>query len=347
MIALFSEYFFAYVGALCVVVFIHEFGHYIVARCCGVKVLSFAIGLGPEIIGLTSRAGVRWKISLIPLGGYVLFLEDKKDLRSFKSAAPWKRFLIVSAGPLANGILAVFLLVFCYSQSITPRVRTIISGVISGGASADAGVKHGDYIVSIDDIVSYKRESDSKKITHLVKRGQEGGSDLKVIPRIQGVVDQLRIQGQITLSKIAPDYINLQWQWHHRTVAEALSKSLYELGIITQKTLSAFYNLLSGNIKYDQMSGPIGIARIAKKVADQGFGPYIKFIAILSWSIGLINLMPIPILDGGNLVLILLEMIRRKPLEVSAERIVAAIGVFIILTLFVVAMRNDIYGLIY
>lgn len=343
------DYLLLYFGSIFIIVFIHEFGHYIVARLCNVRVISFSIGFGAELIGFTSRSGTRWKVSAVPLGGYVRFSEDDQDVRSFVCATSWKKILIILAGPFANCVMAILISTFFFYK--TGMIESVIFDVYPNSPAAISGVKAGDRIVSLDempvstfdDIAPYIRENVSKEIVVGVHREYVGMLRLKVVPSFLDFVDRFGVKRRIPSIGISFNYDKTRLQY--RTVSQSFLRGLKEMGLITQRTLSVLSNIFSRDIK-SQISGPIGIAKAAKDFSDQGFDSYIGFISFFSWMAGFMNLLPIPILDGGNVVIFILEMIRRKPLEVAVARVITGIGICIILVLFMLGIRNDIYGLI-
>ncbi|AGH16791.1 RIP metalloprotease RseP [Candidatus Liberibacter asiaticus] len=341
--------FLLYTVSLIIIVVIHEFGHYMVARLCNIRVLSFSVGFGPELIGITSRSGVRWKVSLIPLGGYVSFSEDEKDMRSFFCAAPWKKILTVLAGPLANCVMAILFFTFFFYN--TGVMKPVVSNVSPASPAAIAGVKKGDCIISLDgitvsafeEVAPYVRENPLHEISLVLYREHVGVLHLKVMPRLQDTVDRFGIKRQVPSVGILFSYD--ETKLHSRTVLQSFSRGLDEISSITRGFLGVLSSAFGKDTRLNQISGPVGIARIAKNFFDHGFNAYIAFLAMFSWAIGFMNLLPIPILDGGHLITFLLEMIRGKSLGVSVTRVITRMGLCIILFLFFLGIRNDIYGL--
>lgn len=352
MFLIFLEYLSPYVLVICLIVTVHEFGHYVVARLCGVKVRAFSVGFGPELFGFTSSSGTRWKISLIPLGGYVGFIEDEADKNAFASVNAWKKILISLAGPLANGIAAVLIFIFLFYTTCVRVIDPVVSSIVSGSPADIAGIKPKDRLLSIDavnisnvgDVYSYLNSNITKEMKVILSRDHVGTLTVKVVPQTRYVVNNFGIKKKI--ASIGVSFNNSTVRLQYRSISESFLNGLNYSFYIIQRTIVSLYNILTGSIKADQMAGPIIIAKLAKEFASEGFNAYIEFVAILSISIGLFNLLPIPLLDGGNFVVFLLEIIRGKPIGKSAETIIMMIGLLVVITLSVLIISNDIYRLI-
>ncbi|MEG8099062.1 RIP metalloprotease RseP [Candidatus Liberibacter brunswickensis] len=343
------DYFLLYIISFSIIVVMHEFGHYLAARLCNVRVLSFSVGFGPEIFGINSSSGVRWKISPIPLGGYVAFSEDDNDRRSFVRAPPWKKIIIVLAGPFINYVMAILFFSFFFYKMVI--IEPIVFNVSPDSPAAISGIKSGDRILSIngrvvssfEDISSYISSRNSLREMDIVLRRENVGMlNVKVTPHIKVFIDKFGVSHKIPSIGI---FFSSDKGFRNRTVLQSLLKGLNEVISVTRKAFSLLVNIFSGDMRSNQISGPVGIAKIAKNFADNGFTSYIRFLAIFSWATGFMNLFPIPILDGGNLIIFLLEMIRGKPLKDSTSRAITRIGMFMILFLFFLGIRNDIYDL--
>ncbi|AKK20114.1 RIP metalloprotease [Candidatus Liberibacter africanus] len=343
------DYLLLYIGSISIIVFAHEFGHYIVARLCNIRVMSFSIGFGPEIFGITDRSGTRWKISYIPLGGYVSFSEDEKDPRSFVCSALWKKSVTVLAGPFINYVMAILFFAFFFYN--TAVIDPVVFKVFPGTPASIFGIKVKDRIVSLDgtavstseDVAFYIRKNQLREVEFVLQREHVGIITLKVTPRLQDFIDQFNVKHKIPTIGILFDSGNL----HYRTVLQSFSRSLNEVISITIKSFSGLIHIFSGDVKVHSIHGPVGIAKVAKKFAEYGFNSYIEFLAIFSWVTGFMNLLPIPILDGGNFMIFLFEMIRGKPLKVSTVRFITKIGCSFILFLLFLGISNDIYGLLW
>jgi len=350
---------------LTVVVFVHEMGHYLVGRWCGVGVSHFSLGFGPELIGWTDKKGTRWRLSAIPLGGYVKFLGDDSaastpDFEKLKELTPeekathfhtqkvWKRAAVVAAGPIANFILAlvVFAAIF-YARGqhiVLPRVDTVVADSVA----EKAGFKSGDLILAInqEEVTSF---GDLQRIVSIhagetlrfsVERtGQI--VDLAATPALREIRTSLGVQriGQLglTASRNPDDIKHITY-----SIPQAIKLGASEMWFIVDRTVDYLVKLFSGRESADQLSGPIRIAQASGEVAQVGFIALMSLTALLSVSIGLINLFPIPLLDGGHLVFYAYEAIRGKPLGEKAQEWGFRIGLGFVVLLMVVATWNDI-----
>jgi regulator of sigma E protease len=354
---------------LTVVVFFHELGHFLVARWCGVRVLVFSVGFGPEIFGFNDRHGTRWKLAAIPLGGYVKFFGDEnaasvpdqatnaamtesEKRESFHHQKVGNRAAIVVAGPVANFILAIviFTAVFMFygKQSTTARVDSIQPG----SAAATAGFKPGDLVVDIDGrkIANF---SDMQRIVG-VNAGQtlqvtveRAGSRvvLKATPALREIKDNFgntHRLGVLGISRSnAPDEIRTEKVGPIDAVVLGVDKTWF----VVEQTMSYLGRMIAGRESADQLGGPIRIAQVSGQVATLGFGPILDLAAVLSVSIGLLNLFPIPLLDGGHLLFYLIEAVRGRPLSEKAQEVGFRIGLAFVLMLMVFATFNDIIHL--
>jgi len=352
---------------LSLVVFFHELGHFLVARWCGVRVLVFSLGFGPELVGFNDRTGTRWKVSAIPLGGYVKFLGDENaasvpDTAAAATMSPedrahsffhkpvWARAVVVVAGPMANFLLAIVIsagILMLYGQrTMSPRV----DGVMADGAAAAAGFKPGDLVLSID---GKKIESfaDMQRIvttnaghTLEVVVDRDGKEvTLKATPALKENKDffgNVRREGVlgITRSATSPDDVKTE----RVGPIQAVWLATEQTATVITTTLSYIGGIFVGRESADQLGGPIQIAVISCQVATLGFMPLLNLAAFLSISIGLLNLFPIPLLDGGHLLFYAIETVRGRPLSDRAQEVGFRIGLAIVLVLMVFATKNDI-----
>jgi regulator of sigma E protease len=350
---------------LTVVVFFHELGHFLIARWCGIRVLVFSLGFGPEIVGFNDRYGTRWKLSAIPLGGYVKFFgdenaasvpdhdaaaqmsdEEKKDSFVHKPVGP--RAAVVAAGPIANFILAIAIFAGIFmiigKQTTTARV----DAVIDGSAAAAAGFKPGDLVLSIggQKIESF---SDMQRIVSisagetLEVKVERGGVPvtLQATPQLRAdsAGNQLGVLG-ISRSMAAGDI-----KTQKMGPVEAVGAGAKETWFVVSRTLSYIGGVFTGRQPANQLGGPIRIAQVSGQVATGGFVPLIHLTAVLSISIGLLNLFPIPLLDGGHLLFYGIEAVRGRPLSERAQEFGFRIGLAIVLMLMIFATFNDIVHL--
>src|SRR5215813_9298754 len=334
---------------LSIVVFFHELGHFLIARWCGVKVLTFSIGFGPELVGFDDRHGTRWKISAIPLGGYVKFFGDENaastpDQAAIAAMTPeekrgsffhktvGQRVAVVAAGPLANFLLAIviFAAVFMiFGKSITSaRVDTINPD----SAAAAAGLQPGDLVVAIDgrkietfnDMQRIVSASAGRSLEIGIDRGGVR-MDLRATPDLREVKDRF---GNV-----------------HRIGVLGITRSITPDDVRTERTMSYLAGVVVGRESPDQIGGVVQIARVSGQVASLGFDQLIHLAAVLSVSIGLLNLFPIPLLDGGHLLFYGIEAIRGRPLSERAQELGFRIGLAIVLMLMTYATFNDILRL--
>ncbi len=354
---------------LTIVVFFHELGHFLVARWCGVRVLVFSVGFGPELFGFNDRHGTRWKLSAVPLGGYVKFFGDEnaaslpdpattaamtesEKRESFHHQSVARRAAIVAAGPIANFILAIviFTAVFMVygKQSTTARVDAIQPG----SAAAVAGFQPGDLVLDIDGR-KISNFADMQRIVG-VNAGQalqitveRAGSRvvLKATPALREIKDNFgntHRLGVLGISRSnAPDEIRTQRVGPVDAVILGVDKTWF----VVEQTMSYLGRMIAGRESADQLGGPIRIAQVSGQVATLGFGPILDLAGVLSVSIGLLNLFPIPLLDGGHLLFYLIEAVRGRPLSERAQEMGFRIGLAFVLMLMVFATFNDIIHL--
>lgn len=354
---------------LTVVVFFHELGHFLMARLCGIKVLVFSIGFGPEIAGFNDRYGTRWKISAIPLGGYVKFYGDdnaasvpdqaaaaamteaeRKDSFIFQPVA--SRAAVVAAGPIANFVLAIAIFAAIFmtvgKQTTSARVDT----VQPGSAAQSAGFKPGDLVVAING-EKIKSFSDMQRIVS-ISAGEtlsievdRGGAqiNLKAAPQLKEIKDNfgnLHRLGVLGISRsMSPGDIKTEKAGPLRAIVMGAQETWF----VVDRTLAYISGVFVGREAADQLGGPIRIAQVSGQVATAGFTALIHLTAVLSVSIGLLNLFPIPLLDGGHLLFYAIETIRGRPLSERAQELGFRIGLAIVVMLMIFATFNDILRL--
>ena len=354
---------------LTIVVFFHELGHFLMARLCGIKVLVFSIGFGPEIAGFNDRYGTRWKISAVPLGGYVKFFgddnaasvpdqaaaasmsdADRKD--SFMFQPVGSRAAVVAAGPIANFILAIaiFAAIFMTVGKQTTSAR--VDAVQPASAAEAAGFKPGDLVLAIngEKIESF---SDMQRIVS-ISAGEtlsidvdRGGApiNLKAAPQLKELKDNFGNVHRLGVLGISRSMSPGDIKTEKAGPLRAIVMGAQETWFVVDRTLAYIGGVFVGREAADQLGGPIRIAQVSGQVATAGFTALIHLTAVLSVSIGLLNLFPIPLLDGGHLLFYAIETIRGRPLSERAQEVGFRIGLAVVVMLMIFATFNDILHL--
>ncbi len=353
---------------LTVVVFVHEMGHYLVGRWCGIGVKAFSIGFGPELVGFTDRRGTRWKLSAIPLGGYVKFVGDinatsTPDAEEVASLTPeerrvafhtqpvWKRALTVFAGPAFNFLLtiAVFTAMFAiYGKFVSDPV---VAEVKENSPAASAGFQPGDRFVSVDgtpvqtfaDVQRIVSGRAGDPIVFVMARGS-GEVTLTATPELMEQTDALGNVVKVAVIGV----INTPESGQQRTVSfspgGAFVEAVEETGHIVMRTGQFLKRFVVGREDKCQLGGPVKIADMAGKAAKLGFEWLVQLVALLSVGIGILNLLPIPPLDGGHLVFYGLEAVKGRPVSDRAMEAVYRAGMFLVLAFMAFVFWNDLFG---
>jgi regulator of sigma E protease len=355
----------AFLFVLTVVIFFHELGHFLVARWCGVKVKTFSIGFGKEIFGFYDSHGTRWRVAWLPLGGYVKFLDDenassvpsKDALESltpaeragaFQTKPLAARAAIVAAGPIANFLLAILVFAATFMLVGVNVTAPRVDEIIADGAAAKAGFKTGDVIVSIDgqpiesfsDMQRIVSGSSDQQLSFEVNR--DGSMlTLKATPDRRELTDRFGNKLRIGVIGIKRNANQQEWQYKQFGPGEAVVAAVKECYFIVSRTLGYLYDVVTQRESGDQLGGPLRIADISGQVATLGFLALVNLTAVLSVSIGLINLFPIPLLDGGHLMFYAIEAIRGRPLSERAQEVGFRIGFAIVLLLLVYTTYQD------
>lgn len=356
----------AFLFVLTLVVFVHEYGHFIVARWCGVRVRVFSVGFGKELFGWNDRQGTRWRLSAIPLGGYVKFDGDANaasvpDYEAVKQMSAeeragsifhktvGQRAAIVAAGPAANFLMAIVIFAgMAYingRQVLLPRIET----VQAGSAAERAGFTHGDIVrsingVTVDSFADMQRivsMNAGETLTIMVDRGGET-LPLQAIPDLREVSSPFGTQ-RIGVLGLQASSDPASWRTETYGLASSVRIGLQETWRVVEQTGHYLKRVVTGKESTDQLSGPIRIAEVSGTVARLGgLGGLINLAALLSVSIGLINLVPIPMLDGGHLLFYAIEAVRGRPLSEKAQELGFRIGLALVLTLMVFVTWNDL-----
>ena len=361
------SYILPFIALIVVVVFIHEYGHYYFAKRYGVGVTDFSIGFGKEIFGWNDKSGTRWKVCVIPLGGYVKFFGDrnvysqadnekiikeysKEDQEKLFVLKPlYQRALIVFGGPLANFLLAILIFFSIYTFAGKDFTPAVINEVQKDSPAMVAGLKDNDIVISIDgnevksimDVSKFITMSTDEFISFTIKRFDQE-LIFRVKPNLVNSEDNLG-------NKINKRMIGIKLGAYNNEVNHVKlgpSKAIYyavnEVYYVTTSSLKYLGSMIAGNGDSSQLGGPIRIAKISGQVAEFGILPFISLMAYISISLGLINLFPIPMLDGGHLMFYGIEKILGRPLSQKTQEGFFRIGMFLLLSLMFFTTFNDL-----
>ena len=356
-----------FIVLITIVVFIHEYGHYYFAKRYGVGVTDFSIGFGKELFGFKDRSGTRWKFCLIPLGGYVKFFGDRNvfsqseqeelikkysesDRNKLFIIKPlYQRSLIVAAGPFANFLLAIVIFSFIYMFSGKDFTPAKIQEVQENSPAFVSGLKKNDLILSINnnevksilDVSTYINTSTSDKINLVVLRNEQEINFL-LKPKVINTKDSLgnQIKKKIIGIKIVP--LNNEFNRERLGPTKALFYGVKETWFVTKTSLDFIFLIFKGKGDSSQLGGPIKIAKITGQVAQHGFLAFLSITAYISISLGLINLFPIPMLDGGHLMFYTFEKILGRPLKQKTQEGFFRIGLFLLFSLMFFTTFNDL-----
>jgi len=362
-------YIIPFLFVLTIVVFFHELGHFLVARWAGVRVLTFSLGFGPELAGFNDGHGTRWKISAVPLGGYVKFFGDDSEAStpstealasmspeeqagSFHHKKVGPRAAIVAAGPIANFILAIVIFTCLFTFFGKPSTTARVDKIEANSAAAASGFQVGDVVTDIDgktigsfsDMQRMVGIHAGDKLTFTVKRGDsslqlQGTPELREVKDPFGNAHRLGVMG-ITRATAPGDVVT-----ERVDPATAFWLGIKETWFVVDRTFAYIGGVFTGREAADQVGGPLRIAQISGQVATIGLAALIHLTAVLSISIGLLNLFPVPLLDGGHLLFYAVEAVRGRPLSIRAQEMGFRIGLALVLMLMVFATYNDILHL--
>ncbi len=362
------SYIVPFIFVLSIVVFFHELGHFLIGRWCGVKVDAFSLGFGPELAHFHDRYGTRWRLAALPLGGYVKFhgdangasMADDAELAkmpaderavTFAAQTVWKRAAIVAAGPFANFILAIVIFTGIFYVEGRGVLAPRVDGVTAGSAAEGAGFQAGDMIVSIngtkidgfEDMQRIVQVSGDVPLSFVVERNGTT-IELMATPRRRDVTTPF---GTTRVGVLGVESNGSQANWHleHYNLLQSAHLATTETWYIVERTGSYLGGLLVGKESTDQLSGPIRIAEVSGEMAKIGFGAVMNLAAILSISIGLLNLVPIPLLDGGHLFYYAVEAARGRALQDKTQQFGYRIGLTLVAGLMIFATYNDILRL--
>ncbi|SEQ46294.1 regulator of sigma E protease [Devosia sp. YR412] len=354
-----------FLAVLTVIVFVHEMGHYLVARWNGVAIQAFSIGFGREIFGWNDNHGTRWKLSAIPLGGYVRFVGDMNAAsvpdpdavanvdpalapHLFANKNVWQRISVVAAGPLAN-VLLTFLILYAlllgYGRYTIPPV---VGEVITGSVAEASGLQPGDVIVSVDGYVvrgfeDFQRmvaTSPARQVTVGIERGAEAQT-LTMVPDVAEVEDRFGNMQKIGRIGVSRNVADGDVTIYRPGPIEAIGMTVEEIRFIIQRTGAFLGDFFVGRGDVEQLGGPVKVARVSGEVATLGIVALINLTALLSLNIGIFNLLPVPMLDGGHLLYYLVEAVRGRPLSMKVQEIGFRFGFALVMALMVFTLFND------
>jgi regulator of sigma E protease len=352
--------FIAFICAIGPLVFIHELGHYLVARWFGVGAEVFSIGFGREIFGWKDKRGTRWKVGWLPLGGYVRFAGDADIASAASSSTPGssdvtghafhdrpvgQRFLIVLAGPMANFLIAILIFAAFFATIGMPRTPNVIDSVVPQGAASTAGLKPGDRIVS----VAGRRTATFEDITRIVVlrpgeqveiKAERSGRPLIVNARlgVENEVDRFGQQYRVGRLGIITTSIN----YERVGIVELVPVSAGFTLSVTRAMIDGLWQIISGRRSVKELGGPLKLAQIAGQQASLGLFQFIQLVALFSINLGFINLLPVPMLDGGHLAFYAVEAARRRPVGERAQEWAFRGGLAALLALLVFVTINDL-----
>ena len=364
------NYLIPFLVLIMIVVFIHEYGHYYFAKRYGVGVTDFSIGFGREIFGWNDKSGTRWKVCWIPLGGYVKFFGDRnvfsqseqqevinkygeKDRNKLFILKPlYQRSLIVAAGPLANFVLAIIIFSMInmfVGKDLTPAV---VVEVANNSPAYEAGIKKNDMVISIDnnkvqsilEVSTFITTSTAEIIEFTVLRNNQEVT-LYVKPNLVQSKDSLgnSVKKRMIGIKLSP--LNNEFKKQRLGPSKAIYHSIKEVWFVSVTSLKYLGNMLIGSADSSQLGGPIRIAKITGQVAEYGVVPFLSIMAYISISLGLINLFPIPMLDGGHLMFYFFEKVLGRPLSQKTQEGLFRIGLFLLFSLMFFVTFNDLKDL--
>ncbi|WP_455482359.1 RIP metalloprotease RseP [Bartonella sp. B35(2025)] len=353
-----------------VIIFVHEIGHYLIGRWCGIKASVFSLGFGPQIVNFTDKHGTQWRLALIPLGGYVKFIEDENraDMPSsqlssvvygsFSGAHAWKKAATVFAGPLFNALFTVIILTFFFLTHGRVTIEPVVGYLVKDSPAVQAGLALGDRFIKMDgrqinsfeDLINYVTFHGGDPIEFKMDRmGQLFTTVITptVIERDDGFGNRVR-SGMIGVgAPVDPDnptHLDPAYKKHiHYNLGEAVREASERTIFIVTQTVFFIGRLISGKEDHCRLSGPSKTAKIAWKVSETGFISLLNFTAFLSIGIGLINLFPIPPLDGGHFLFYVIEALMGKPVSAKIREIIFYLGFLIVFLFMVFAFFNDYF----
>ncbi len=343
----------SFIIVLGVLIFFHEFGHFLVARLFGVGVEKFSLGFGPRLIG--KKVGITdYRISAIPLGGYVKMIGEEPDAEidpediplSFTHKHVAKRMLIVAAGPVFNILLAVFIFFGIFLISGTFVLKPSVGSVKQGSPAFAAGLEKGDLITAINGSAINSWDEMAEVINgskgQMIKLAARRGDSSRYFSLAPEQVTTKNIFGEDVQRYIIGITASGETYSKEMNFFQAFSESMIQTYRVTELMVVIIAKLITGDISTDTLGGPIMIAQMAGDSAKAGIGSLISFIALISVNLAIINLLPIPVLDGGHLLFFSIEAVKGRPVSIKVREIAQQIGLFILILLMILVFYNDI-----
>ncbi|UYQ70615.1 RIP metalloprotease RseP [Pelagibacterium flavum] len=361
----FLNYIIPFLAVLTVIVFVHEMGHYLVARWNGVAIDAFSIGFGPELFGWNDKRGTRWRIAAFPLGGYVKFTGDMNaasmpdpDAEKFDPAirphlfankSVFQRMAVVVAGPVANFLLTFLILYAMLLGYGRLTLDPVVGDVIADSPAAMAGLQSGDRFLSVDgydirgfeDVQRIVSTAPERTVPMVIERDGEQVS-LSLIPRSETTTTRFGRELKVGRMGVTRDVGEGDIVLYRPGPLEAVGMTFEEISFIIDRTLNFLGDIFIGRADLDQVAGPVGMAQVSGEVATLGLLALVNLTALLSLNIGIINLFPVPMLDGGHLMYYLYEAVRGRPLSQRVQEIGYRIGFALVCTLMVFTLINDL-----
>jgi regulator of sigma E protease len=350
----------AFLAAIGPLVFIHEYGHYIVGRWFGIGAETFSIGFGREVAGWTDKRGTRWKVGWLPLGGYVRFTGDMDPAsmgrgldklppdvreRSFHAKPVWQRALVVFAGPAANFLLAILIFAGFIAAFGAPRTPAVVETVVAGSPAASVGLQRGDRILSVngEEVSGFADLADFARLRpgeDIVLRVERRGDTFEAATRLASVQEKDRFGNSFRIGRlgIGTSKVRFEPVAPLQLVPEAVKITASTI----ENTALGLWQIISGRRPIEELGGPIKMAQVAGQVASIGPFEFVQLLAFFSINLGFINLLPVPMLDGGHLALYAVEAARRRPLGERAQEWLFRGGLAALMTLMLVATFNDL-----
>lgn len=356
-----------FLAVLTVIVFVHEMGHYLVARWNGVAIHTFSIGFGRELFGRTDRHGTRWRVSAIPLGGYVRFVGDMnaasmpddnalEDIdpevrpRLFVNKNVWQRIAVVFAGPAAN---VLFTFVILYGLLVgfgRYEIPAVIGQVNAGSVAAEAGLKAGDRVQSVDgfavhgfgDFQRFVSTAPDRQISMVVQR-KGSPVTLTMVPKPVETTDRFGNAHRIGRIGVSRQVDSADVSLYRPGPVEAVGMAFEDVRFIVERTAAFIGDFFVGRGDVQEIGGPVRVAKVSGEVASLGIVALINLTALLSLNIGVFNLLPIPLLDGGHLLYYFIEAVRGRPLSQRVQEFGYRIGMAVVAGIAIFTLFNDIF----